>query len=122
MIYFEIQADDIDRCLNFYTKVFNWTFLKVDDLGIDYYRISTIGINGAIIKRPIQLTPAQSANNAYICSIQVDNYDACSALILSEQGKIALAKFVVPNRCYQGYFVDTEGNTFGIFEVIVNPY
>jgi hypothetical protein len=23
----------------------------------------------------------------------------------------------VPGKCWQGYFIDTEGNTFGIFEV-----
>jgi len=26
-------------------------------------------------------------------------------------------KFAVPGRCWQGYFLDTEGNTFGVFEV-----
>jgi hypothetical protein len=26
----------------------------------------------------------------------------------------------VPNTCWQGYFVDTEGNTFGIFQVDPN--
>jgi predicted enzyme related to lactoylglutathione lyase len=37
--------------------------------------------------------------------------------ILNLGGIVALPKFAVPGRCWQGYFVDTEGNTFGIFEV-----
>lgn len=32
-------------------------------------------------------------------------------------GKVALAKFAVPGKCWQGYFLDTDGNVFGIFEV-----
>jgi uncharacterized protein len=27
-----------------------------------------------------------------------------------------LPKFAVPGVCWQGYFIDTEGNTFGIFQ------
>lgn len=33
---------------------------------------------------------------------------------------VALPKFAVPKTCWQGYFVDPEGNTFGIFEVDAN--
>jgi predicted enzyme related to lactoylglutathione lyase len=32
-------------------------------------------------------------------------------------GLVALPKFAVPGICWQGYFLDTEHNTFGIFEV-----
>jgi len=28
-----------------------------------------------------------------------------------------MAKFAVPGRCWQGYFLDTDNNVFGIFEV-----
>jgi predicted enzyme related to lactoylglutathione lyase len=27
-----------------------------------------------------------------------------------------MPKFAVPGVCWQAYFIDTEGNTFGIFE------
>jgi uncharacterized protein len=37
--------------------------------------------------------------------------------IVSLGGKIALPKFAVPGTCWQGYFIDTEGNTFGLFQV-----
>lgn len=35
-------------------------------------------------------------------------------------GIVALPKFAVPGTCWQGYFIDLEGNTFGIFEVDPN--
>jgi predicted enzyme related to lactoylglutathione lyase len=37
--------------------------------------------------------------------------------ILSLGGKIALPKFAISGTCWHGYFIDTEGNTFGIFQV-----
>jgi hypothetical protein len=33
---------------------------------------------------------------------------------------VALAKFAVPGVCWQGDFLDTEGNTFGIFQPDAN--
>jgi len=55
--------------------------------------------------------------NAFVCTIQVENYDKTNELILSNGGQVALAKFAVPGRCWQGYFVDLDNNTLGIFEV-----
>jgi len=52
-----------------------------------------------------------------VCSIEVENFDATEQKILSLGGEVALPKFAIPGKCWQGYFVDTEGNTFGIFEV-----
>jgi predicted enzyme related to lactoylglutathione lyase len=43
-----------------------------------------------------------------------------SKKIMTHGGIVALPKFPVPGRCWQGYFVDPEGNTFGIFEVDEN--
>lgn len=52
-----------------------------------------------------------------MCSIEVENFDATEQKILSLGGEVALPKFAIPGKCWQAYFVDTEGNTFGIFEV-----
>jgi predicted enzyme related to lactoylglutathione lyase len=49
--------------------------------------------------------------------MQVEDYDATANAIHEGGGSDALPKFAVPGRCWQGYFLDTEGNTFGIFEV-----
>ena len=52
--------------------------------------------------------------------IQVENFDQTSELILQNGGQIAFPKFAIPGRCWQGYFVDEDNNTFGIFEVNEN--
>ncbi|MGA8037534.1 MAG: hypothetical protein WA823_17935 [Candidatus Acidiferrales bacterium] len=61
-----------------------------------------------------------SGTNAFCCSIEVESFDATAAKILSADGIVALPKFAVPATCWQGYFLDTESNVFGIFEVDPN--
>ncbi|PYX50396.1 MAG: lactoylglutathione lyase [Acidobacteria bacterium] len=119
-IYFEIQADDTQRAINFYSQVFTWKFYEVKGLPISYWSIETGGSRGGLLKRPAQMPPPQSGTNAFVCSLEVDNFDATSKVILQLGGLVALPKFPVPGKCWQGYFVDTEGNTFGIFEVDEN--
>jgi predicted enzyme related to lactoylglutathione lyase len=53
-----------------------------------------------------------------VCSFEVKNFDSVAAKVAERGGQVALPKFEVPGKCWQGYFVDTEGNTFGAFELI----
>jgi predicted enzyme related to lactoylglutathione lyase len=46
----------------------------------------------------------------------VENYDATDALILQSGGKSALPKYALPGMAWQGYYLDSEGNTFGIHQ------
>jgi predicted enzyme related to lactoylglutathione lyase len=119
--YFEIQAADPARAVAFYKSIFSWEFKREELLPIEYYRMSgEEGIMGAILKRPAQTPPSEYGTNAYVCSVEVDNFDRVSEKILAGGGEVALPKFPVPGRCWQGYFIDTEGNTFGIFEADEN--
>jgi len=115
--YFEIQSSDPKRELKFYQTVFGWKFIKEDYVPLEYYRIETNGINGGLLKRPAQIPPPQSGTNAFVCSIQVTSFDKTGKLILDNGGQVALPKFAIPGRCWQGYFSDADNNTFGIFEV-----
>ena len=118
--YFEIQSSDPARETRFYQNVFGWKFFKEDSLPIEYYRIETNSINGGLLKRPADIPPPQRGTNAFVCSIEVENFDNTQELILSQGGKIALPKFAIKGKCWQGYFADPDSNTFGIFEVDVN--
>lgn len=114
--YFEIQADDPQRAVAFYQRVFGWTFERNEHAPIEYWRIRTEGIRGGVLKRPAPVPPPQAGTNAYVCSMEVADFDATARAIASEGGRVAMAKFAVPRTCWQGYFLDTEGNTFGIFQ------
>jgi len=118
--YFEIQSSNPSREVKFYKNVFGWKFIKEELVPIEYYRIETNSINGGLLKRPAQVPPMQIGTNAFCCSMQVENFDNIQELILKNGGQIALPKFAIPGRCWQGYFTDEDNNVFGIFEVNAN--
>ena len=116
--FFEIQASRPEAAAPFYTGVFGWQFLKETGLPVDYWRIVTEGIHGGLMARPAAAPPTGTGTNAFVCSVQVENFDETAEKIARHGGTVALEKFAVPGRCWQGYFIDTEQNTFGIFQPI----
>jgi predicted enzyme related to lactoylglutathione lyase len=118
--YFEIQSSDPKREVAFYNSVFGWNFIIQPHIPIEYYRIETNGISGGLLQRPVKTPPAEFGTNAFTCSIQVNNFDETEKAIIANGGKIAMPKFAIPKRCYQGYFMDADNNVFGIFEVNEN--
>ena len=115
--YFEIQSADVERSVLFYQKIFNWKFIREHTIPIEYYRIETPGIQGGLLKRPVPAPPAGTGTNAFTCSIEVENFDKTAKLIFDNGGIVAMAKFAIAGKCWQGYFQDTDTNVFGIFEV-----
>lgn len=114
--YFEIQADDLQRAVEFYRSVFGWRLTRAEGLPVEYWRIETDGPRGGLLPRPAKAPAAAQGTNAFVCSIEVPDFDAIAKQIASHGGGIALPKFAVPGVCWQGYFLDPEGNTFGIFQ------
>ncbi len=119
-IFFEIQADDVQRGIKFYQSAFGWKFSQQMKEPIEYWQIETGGNRGGLLTRPAKTPPPEHGKNAFVCSVEVENFDAIAEKILASGGQVALEKFAVPGKCWQGYFIDTEGNTFGIFEVDEN--
>ncbi|ENX42781.1 VOC family protein [Acinetobacter sp. NIPH 2100] len=120
IIYFEIQSSNPQRDIHFYQSIFEWQFEKLEGLPIEYYRITTIGIHGGLLQRPVTTPPTGCGTNAFTCSIEVENFDVTAAQILTLGGIVAMDKFAIPNRCWQGYFLDLDQNTFGICQIDEN--
>ena len=123
VVHFEIQAEDPERAIKFYTKVFGWTFQKWESDLMKYWMIMTAekdskepGINGGLLRRPAKTPPQQCGTNAYVCTIGVENFDATAKKIKAAGGIVAMPKFAIAKMAWQGYFLDTEGNTFGIHQ------
>jgi predicted enzyme related to lactoylglutathione lyase len=114
--YFEVQSTNPEKTIAFYQALFSWRFTRDDHLPIPYWRIETGGIRGGLLKRPAATPPPECGTNAYVCSIEVADIDAVSDTILSLGGIVALPKFAVSGVCWQAYFVDPDGNTFGVFQ------
>ena len=118
--YFEIQSSNPEREVKFYSEVFGWKFTKVEGLPIQYYQIETSNMHGGLLERPAQTPPTHCGTNAFTCSIEVENFDETAEKILALGGQVAMEKFAIPNKCWQGYFIDPDHNTFGLVQVDEN--
>lgn len=122
VVHFEIQADDLERAKRFYETVFGWEFEDYGHFtGSPYWGVLTgpeseAGIDGGLMPRP---APAQSPGHgvaAFICTIGVESFDETAAKVLAAGGQVASPKVALTGMAWQGYFLDTEGNTFGVHQ------
>jgi predicted enzyme related to lactoylglutathione lyase len=124
--HFEIHADNPERCVKFYSEVFGWEIEKWEGGQMEYWMVVTGpreeagGINGGIMRRPCPAPAPSQTTNAYVCTMVVDSYDEMSDKIVAAGGKVAMPKFALKGMAWQGYFVDTEGNTFGLHQADTN--
>ena len=122
VLHFEVQADDVERAKAFYAEVFGWTYQDYSAVaGSTYWGITTgpgdqPGIDGGLLPRPAAAPAPQQGTNAYVCTIGVGDYDATERRILAAGGQVALPKSALPGMAWQGYYLDPEGNTFGIHQ------
>lgn len=115
IVHFEIATDNLGRAKKFYGDLFGWTFEKFEG-PMEYEMITTTNgkgekapIGGGIMKRQ---QPQQGITN-YIDVPSVDQY---AAKIQKLGGKVIMPKSPVPNMGYFAICLDTENNTFGIWE------
>ena len=125
VVHFEITVDEPVRAMKFYADVFGWTFEKWGEN--DYWMVMTAekgstepGINGGLLTRTKPRAPKESGGNAYVCTAQVDNYDETAKIIEEAGGIVAVPKAALAGMAWQGYFVDTEGNVFGLHQTDPN--
>ena len=125
VVHFEIQAENPERAMKFYTDVFGWKFQQWDKN--PYWMIMTAekdskepGINGGLLPRPCPAPASGQGTNAYVCTMQVENFDEIAKKIEVAGGVVAMPKFAFPGMAWQGYFLDTEGNTFGVHQTDAN--
>jgi predicted enzyme related to lactoylglutathione lyase len=121
-IYFELQADDVERAMKFYGEVFGWTFERYSQF-IDnpYFCIitgeeGTPGINGGIQRRNANRPSLEMGTNAATLSMDVEDYELYEQKILKAGGQVVLPKMALIGSAWQGYYLDTEGNVIGIHQ------
>lgn len=123
LTHFEIHATNPEKTIEFYTTVFGWEFKKWEGGQYEYWMIMTApkdqlagGINGGLVRRPCPAPAPSQGSNAFVCTIVVDNFDTYSEKILAAGGTVAMPKFALTGMAWQGYFIDTDGNTFGLHQ------
>ena len=125
IVHFEIQADDPERAAKFYKTVFGWDITEWKGLDQRYWMVMTApkdsnepGINGGLLKRPHPVPKGPAGANAFVCTVIVDNIDETAHLIEQAGGQLAMPKFMITDMAWQAYYIDTEGNTFGIHQPV----
>ena len=122
VVHFEIQVDDVERAKQFYASAFDWSFVDYGHVaGSPYWGVLTgppdqLGIDGGLLVRPAPAPAVGQGANAFVCTVQVRDYDATERSILDAGGQVALPKQALTGMAWQGYYLDTEGNTFGIHQ------
>jgi predicted enzyme related to lactoylglutathione lyase len=120
IVHFEVQADDIDRAMDFYKKTFGWNITKYmseEDTGtMDYWMISTgekntPGINGGMYVR----TPERKIY-FFDCTIEVEDIDKAIKDIKKNGGTIESEKMEMRDVGWFARAKDTEGNMFGLMQ------
>ncbi|MNI76445.1 Glyoxalase-like domain protein [compost metagenome] len=112
----------MERAKKFYGEVFGWTFEDWSNYaGMPYLGAVTgdanePGINGALMQRQGACSEPGQALNGYACTMGVEDYDSTELKILNHGGKVTLPKYALPGMAWQGYYMDTEGNIFGIHQ------
>jgi len=117
VIHFEIPADDPERAIKFYEKVFDWQIEKWDG-PIEYWLIMTgeedkPGIDGGLGRREDPTTGVEN-------TIDVKKLDASLADVKANGGEVIRPKMAVPGVGWMAYIKDTEGNVFGLMESDTN--
>ncbi|WP_440951716.1 VOC family protein [Methanococcoides sp. FTZ1] len=116
--HFDLPADDPERAKKFYSELFDWKIEKVEG-PFEYYFIETTdlegnpGLGGGMGQRG---SPEQRITN-FVGVTSVDEY--CDR-VKELGGTVLQTKMPVPGWGYLAVCIDTEGNTFGLWEVNEN--
>ena len=121
VVHFEIEAQDVDRAKDFYSKAFGWEMQQMGDEYGDYVVVKTgentgkmedMGINGGIYHGK-----DKKEVNAYRCVVGVDDIQKAMDDIKKAGGKVLSEK---PDDILNvGLYVsceDTEGNRFTLLQ------
>ena len=111
VVHFEIPADNPERAVKFYMKVFDWKIEKWPG-PFNYWLVTTgedkePGINGAIMEK--------TNFKATVNTIGASSVDEFLKKIMEAGGKVVMPKGAVPGQGYVAYVAKTEGKRKGGF-------
>jgi uncharacterized protein len=119
-VHFEIHAADVERAKAFYGAAFQWAFEDYSQFaGMPYWGVLTgegQGIDGALMQRQGENPEPGGAVQGAVLTMGVADFDAAAQAIQAAGGTVALPKYALPGMAWQGYFLDTENNVFGIHQ------
>lgn len=120
--HFEIHGTDPHKLIQFYQAAFGWDFPIWLEEPPYWGAVSAApdssepGINGGLMVRKGE-PPAEGAPvNAFVCTVEVSNFDKTEKAILDAGGTVAVPKQAINGFGWQGYYKDPDGNIFGVHQ------
>jgi predicted enzyme related to lactoylglutathione lyase len=125
IVHFEIHASNVERAINFYTKVFDWRVKQWGDL--QYWAVFTgrsqyqqdgtpVGMDGGLLPRRGNSPADGAAVNGFVCTIETLNIDATSQAVIDNGGQVVVPKNAIAGIGWQAFCKDTEDNIFGLIQ------
>jgi len=95
--------------------VFEWSFEDYSQFtGSTYWGVVTgsddqPGINGGLLQRPAPAPAVGQGTNGFVCTMEVEDYDAMERRILDAGGQVALPKSALPGVAWRGLLPGRRG-------------
>lgn len=106
--YLEFPAKDIEVTKEFFSKVFDWTFV---DYGPAYSAFSNAGIKGGFYRSDLS---ASTGNGSALVVFYSNDLEQTQAKITAAGGRIVKPVFEFPGG-RRFHFNDPNGNEFGVW-------
>jgi len=116
IVWFEIAADDVKRAKAFYGKLFGWKITAFPGPK-EYWHIDTGGPDASPDGGLMARCHPEQRITSYI---SVESVDKAMAKVEKLGGKVCSPKTPVPGMGYFAMCVDTEQNTFAVWEMNKN--
>lgn len=114
IVHFDIPADDPERAKSFYAELFGWKFEKPME-AMEYFLFGTEDLGGKLGPRG-GLGKRGTSDQRIVNYIGVSSVDEYLLKVEKLGGKVLMQKTEVPGWGYLAICMDTENNTFGLWE------
>jgi len=112
IVHLDIPADDPERASKFYSRLFDWNIELNPEF--EYYMVHTQGLDGT--DGPVGGIGKRQGDQKITAYIGVPSVDEYITKVESLGGKTVAPKIAVPGMGYLAVCLDTENNTFGLWE------
>ncbi|WP_025666757.1 VOC family protein [Aquimarina megaterium] len=118
VVYFEIPVTDIDRAIQFYKSVFNFTFereiIDKNEMALFPFEEENTGISGALAKGEIY----KPTHNGVVIYFNTENIDKTLKIAIESGGQMLYPKTSNGDLGFVAEFEDSEGNRIALHQPI----
>jgi predicted enzyme related to lactoylglutathione lyase len=121
VVHFEIPADDVGRAQKFYEDIFGWHANPMPEMSYTIFHTGPTNDKDGMIKEPGFINGGMMKRSEEIktpvITINVTDIEEVAKQIEAKGGKMLKGKQPVGNMGFSAYFIDSEGNVVGLWQM-----